>query len=65
MTKSKQQAAVKNIVAEFAVDGTTDYSRMASAVLEATGLKLDNKSVWALVRRAEGTVERVAFTLDD
>ena len=61
----QQQAAVKAIVDGFVVDSSTDYTRMASEVLAATGLKLDNKSVWALVRRAEGTTERVSFTLDD
>ena len=65
MTKKQQQAAVKAIVDGFVVDGTSDYKRMSAEVLSSTGLKLDNKSVWALIRRAEGTTERVSFTLDD
>lgn len=56
---------IRKIVDEFVVDGSTDYTRMDSAVRSATGVALDNKSVWGLVRRAEGTTERVSFTLDD
>jgi hypothetical protein len=65
MTNKKLQAAVKTIVDGFRVDGSTDYTRMDAQVQEATGLQLDNRSLWTLVNRAKGQVERVSFTLDD
>lgn len=64
MSHAKLQAIIKNIVNEFVVDGTTDYRRMDEAVYEATKLRLDNKSLWALVNRAKAQIERVSFTLD-
>lgn len=65
MTNAKLQKKVKAVVDDFDVDGITDYSRMDAAVKQATGLQLDNKSLWALVNRAKSQVERVSFTLDD
>lgn len=65
MTQKQLQATIKNIVDEFQVDGATDYSRMDAAVFEATKLRLDNKSLWALVNRAKAQVSRISFTLED
>lgn len=65
MTNAQLQKKIKAIVDDFDVDGNTDYSRMDAAVKCATGLQLDNKSLWALVNRAKGQVKRVSFTLDD
>jgi hypothetical protein len=65
MAIKTQQAKIKAIVDGFVVDNSTDYSRMDAAVTKATGLRLDNKSLWALVNRAKGTTERVSFTLED
>lgn len=65
MTNGQLQAAIKAIVEGFEVNGTDDYSRMDAAVFKATKLRLDNKSLWALINRARASVERVSFTLDD
>ena len=65
MTNAKLQATIKALVEDFTVNGTDDYARMDRAVYEATKLRLDNKSLWALINRAKGTAERVSFTLDD
>lgn len=59
------QATIRKLVEEFEVNGTDDYARMDHAVYEATKLRLDNKSLWALINRAKGTAERVSFTLED
>ena len=64
MTKKQLQAAVKEVLEDFIVDGTTDYTRMDVAIQEATSLRFDNKSVWALVDRAKASVERISFTLE-
>lgn len=64
-TQKQLQAIIKNIVAEFECDGTSDYARMDAAVYEATQLRLDNKSLWNLVNRAKAQVERISFTLED
>ena len=65
MTNEQLQATIKTIVDGFTVNGTDDYARMDRAVYEATNLRLDNKSLWALVNKAKGQVERVSFTLED
>lgn len=65
MTKKQLQAAVKEVLADFTVDGTTDYVRMDVAIQEATGLRFDNKSIWGLVDRAKASVERISFSLED
>ena len=64
MTKKQLQAAVKEVLEDFIVDGTTDYTRMDVAIQEATSLRFDNQSVWALVDRAKASVERISFTLE-
>ena len=65
MTQKQLQATIKKIVDNFECDGTSDYTRMDAAVFEATSLRLDNKSLWALVNRAKAQIERVSFTLED
>lgn len=65
MTKKQLQAAVKKVVDNFNVDGSTDYTRMDMAIQEATGCRFDNKSLWALVNRAQSSVERISFSLED
>ncbi len=65
MTKKQLQAAVKKVVDNFDVDGSTDYTRMDMAIQEAVGLRFDNKSIWGLVDRARASVERISFTLED
>ena len=64
-TQKQLQAIVKEVVDNFEVDGTSDYSRMDAAITKATGLRFDNKSLWALVNRAKAQVERISFTLED
>ena len=59
------QAAIRKIVDEFEINGSDDYRRMDQKVQEVTGLRLDNKSLWALINKAKGQVERVSFTLED
>ena len=59
------QAAIRKIVDEFEVNGSDDYRRMDQQIQDVTGLRLDNKSLWALINKAKGQVERVSFTLDD
>jgi hypothetical protein len=58
------QQVVRNIVNNFELDGVTDYSRMYQQVLESTGLHLDNKSVWGLIRKVSKPAQ-VAFELED
>lgn len=65
MTQKQLQAIVKEVVDNFEIDGTSDYVRMDAAVFEATKLRLDNKSLWALVNRAKAQVERISFILED
>ena len=65
MAKKNAQQVVKAIVDNFECDGVTDYARMEADVFKATGMQLDNKSLWALINRAQASVERVSFTLDD
>lgn len=65
MTQKQLQAVIKKLVDEFETDGTSDYTRMDAAVYEATSLRLDNKSLWALVNRAKARVTRISFTLED
>lgn len=65
MNKAQAKKAVQDIVDNFECDNETDYQRMDAAVTKATGLYLDNKSVWGLVNRAKSQVERVSFSLDD
>lgn len=61
----KQIDAIKKVVEDFEVDGTTDYARMDAAILKATGVRLDNQSLWGLINRAKGAgVERISFSLD-
>lgn len=64
-SEKQLQKAVKKIVEDFELNGSDDYRRMEAAVYESTGLRLDNKSVWSLIRRVEGGTSRVSFTLDD
>lgn len=59
------QAAIRKIVDEFECDGSTDYARMDQKIQDVTGLRLDNKSLWALINKAKGITERVSFTLED
>lgn len=65
MNNKQMQAAVKKVVDNFDVDGSSDYSRMDQQITAALGQRLDNKSLWALVNKATGSVERVSFTLED
>lgn len=65
MTNAQLQKAIRKLVEEFECDGSSDYARMDQKVQEVTGLRLDNKSLWALVNKAKGQVERVSFTLED
>ena len=65
MTNKQMQEAIRKIVNTFECDGSSDYTRMDQQVQNVTGLRLDNKSLWALINRAKGTVERVSFTLED
>jgi hypothetical protein len=64
-TAKQLQAIVKEVVDNFEVDGTSDYARMDASIHEATGLRFDNASVWALVNRAKASVERISFSLED
>lgn len=65
MSDMQLQVTIKAIADNFELDGKSDYSRMDAAVTEATGLRLNNQSIWALVNRAQARVERVSFTLED
>ena len=59
------QKAIRKIVDDFEFNGSDDYRRMDLMVQNVTGLRLDNKSLWALINKAKGQVERVSFTLED
>ena len=65
MTNAQMQKAIRKIVDDFEFNGSDDYRRMDLMVQNATGLRLDNKSLWALINRAKGSTERVSFTLED
>ena len=65
MTNAQLQKAIRKIVDDFEVNGSDDYRRMDLMVQDVTGLRLDNKSLWALINKAKGQVERVSFTLED
>jgi hypothetical protein len=55
LAKAKQ-TAVKTLVSEFEMDGSTDYARMSAGLIEL-GLRPDNKFIWscinAVVRETE------------
>ena len=65
MTNAQMQKAIRKIVDDFEFNGSDDYRRMDQQVQNATGLRLDNRSLWALLNRAKGKVRRVSFTLED
>jgi len=69
LSPTEAKPLIKGIVENFKCDGSTDYRRMEVAVLKATGLLLDNASLWSLINKAKarsgGAVDRVSFTLDD
>tara|TARA_R110000744_G_scaffold147612_4_gene260573 strand:- start:960 stop:1157 length:198 start_codon:yes stop_codon:yes gene_type:complete len=51
-----QQTAVKTLVEEFELDGSTDYARM-SADLIGLGLRPDNKFIWACINAVVKSTE--------
>ena len=51
-----QQTAVKTLVEEFELDGSTDYARM-SAELIKLGLRPNNKFIWACINAVQVSTE--------
>lgn len=51
-----QQTKVKTLIADFDLDGSTDYARM-SAELINMGLRPNNKFIWACINKVTATVE--------
>lgn len=55
------QTKVKTLIADFELDGSSDYARM-SADLIALGLRPDNKFIWACINAV--TVETESYDTD-
>ena len=56
-----QQTAVKNLVEEFELDGSTDYARMSAGLIDL-GLRPDNKFIWHCINKV--TVETESYDTD-
>jgi len=51
-----QQTAVKTLVADFELDGSSDYARMSAALIKL-GLRPNNSFIWACINAVKISVE--------
>jgi len=53
---TKQQEAVKTVIAEFEIDTASDYTRMQKELINI-GLRPNNKFIWACINKVASNVE--------
>jgi len=51
-----KQTKVKTLIAEFELDGSTDYARMSASLIEL-GLSPNNKFIWTCINKVQVQAE--------